>query len=402
MTEQDVYGQLRSLTERQREVLSLVCEGKEYKEVGEELFITENAVKAHMANIYEKLGLIYLSRTPRKKSLFDTYCPALKSSHFEPSENEPTEPETASEEAIKIVEEDERALMVVEPEIIDIIPPEKPKKKKRRRNGWKWILALIIIALLTFGGFKVYEFAAGFIGSLQIQASPAEEEEQEPIAQVIPTNTTRLPEPTTRPTNTVFTPIPQPTRTQFPKVSLPFNEDFSNGINSPWTVGYGNWFVTDSGASISISDLNDDSGSIVLDDPTLTDYKVKVKVHTPHMWSANQGQFGVIVRYGSHRDQNIIFYMDSNGRFKWSYIESLSELSFYQPPVTGVDKDAGSTNVTLEIEVIGNTFIAKVNGGKIDQFSMAGYERGGVVLVTKCGNVGSCPSFSDLSIEPTN
>jgi len=204
------------------------------------------------------------------------------------------------------------------------------------------------------------------------------------------------------PTNTAVPPTPAPTKTPSPIVSLPFYDDFSNGIGSPWSVGYGNWFVTDSGASISISDLNDDSGSIVLNDPTLTDYKVRVKVHTPHMWSAAQGQFGVIVRYGSNRDQNIIFYMDSNGRFKWSFIESLSELSFYEDPITGVNKDAGNTDVTLEIEVNGNSFIAKVNGAKIDQFSMTGYEKGGIVLMTKCGSVGSCPSFSDLSIEPAN
>ncbi len=404
MTERDVLAQLQSLTERQREVLRLVCEGLPYKDIGKELFITEGAVKAHMANIYEKLGLIYITGTLRSKALFETYCPALKSGFFETTGDEPVEPEPAPEEVIKIVEQDERALVIVEPEVIDVILPVQPKKKRRRRNGWKWILALIIISLLAFGGFKLYEFVTDFIGSLQIQAAPVQEQEQEPLAQVIPTNTPRPPELTARPTNTVVVPTSTtaPTKIPSPIVSLPFYDDFSNGISSPWSVAVGNWFVTESGATISINEKDDKTGSIVLDDPTLTDYKLRVKVHTPHMWAASQGQFGVIVRYGSNRDQNIIFYMDSNGRFKWSYTESLSDFSFYLDPITGVNKDFGDTNVTLEIEVIGNTFIARVDGAKIDQFSMAGYESGGIVLMTKCGSPGSCPSFSDLSIEPIN
>ena len=60
---------LTELTERQREVLSLYCEGLDYKTIGEQLYITRNAVKSHMGNIYLRLGLIELPIAQRKQRL---------------------------------------------------------------------------------------------------------------------------------------------------------------------------------------------------------------------------------------------------------------------------------------------------------------------------------------------
>jgi len=432
MANQDIIEKLRSLTSQQKLVLKGVCEGKPYKQIAKELFLSIETIKTHMGNVYLKLGLKDLPPTLRRKTIFEEYWPVFKEFDFNESiihQDEPEdteEPEPVPEEIIDIVEKDELALMVVEPEVIDFSPFEeddkqdfdeeqerirqeqekRDRKRRIRRRIRRWVTFFFILALIVFGGIYIYSWARGFLNNVVAPMIAQDTIEVIPTkGYVVPTpQPTSIPtkEVVVVPTNTAIPPTPAPTKTPSPIVSLPFNDDFSNGINSPWSVGYGNWFVTDNGASISISDLNDDSGSIVLNDPTLTDYKVRVKVHTPHMWSAAQGQFGVIVRYGSNRDQNIIFYMDSNGRFKWSFIESLSELSFYEAPITGVNKDAGNTDVTLEIEVNGNLFIARVNGAKIDQFSMTGYEKGGIVLMTKCGSVGSCPSFSDLSIEPAN
>ena len=43
------------LSEREREVLKLLCEGENYRTISEALFISTNTVKAHIKNIYEKL-----------------------------------------------------------------------------------------------------------------------------------------------------------------------------------------------------------------------------------------------------------------------------------------------------------------------------------------------------------
>jgi two-component system, NarL family, response regulator len=45
------------LTEREMEVLRLITEGKSNREIGNDLFITEGTVKAHVNNILGKLGV---------------------------------------------------------------------------------------------------------------------------------------------------------------------------------------------------------------------------------------------------------------------------------------------------------------------------------------------------------
>ncbi len=49
------YGHLELLTEREAEVLKLLCEGSNYKTVAKALFISESTVKTHINNIFTKL-----------------------------------------------------------------------------------------------------------------------------------------------------------------------------------------------------------------------------------------------------------------------------------------------------------------------------------------------------------
>jgi DNA-binding NarL/FixJ family response regulator len=48
---------LGALTEREREVLSLIAEGLSNKAVAARLFVTERTVEAHVTQIFQKLGL---------------------------------------------------------------------------------------------------------------------------------------------------------------------------------------------------------------------------------------------------------------------------------------------------------------------------------------------------------
>jgi DNA-binding NarL/FixJ family response regulator len=48
---------MRELTEREREVLSLMAQGLSNAEIGRHLFITEGTVKTHVARILAKLGV---------------------------------------------------------------------------------------------------------------------------------------------------------------------------------------------------------------------------------------------------------------------------------------------------------------------------------------------------------
>lgn len=49
-------GALAALSEREREVLGLLVEGRPNREIGEALFIAENTVRNHLASLYEKTG----------------------------------------------------------------------------------------------------------------------------------------------------------------------------------------------------------------------------------------------------------------------------------------------------------------------------------------------------------
>jgi DNA-binding NarL/FixJ family response regulator len=50
-------GPLQALTEREREVLQLVAEGRSNKGIGDRLDVTERAVQKHVTSIFGKLGL---------------------------------------------------------------------------------------------------------------------------------------------------------------------------------------------------------------------------------------------------------------------------------------------------------------------------------------------------------
>lgn len=47
-----------NLTNREREVLLLVCKGLSNEEIAKRLIVTTHTVKKHLANVYLKLGVI--------------------------------------------------------------------------------------------------------------------------------------------------------------------------------------------------------------------------------------------------------------------------------------------------------------------------------------------------------
>ena len=45
------------LTERENEIVDLLLNGRTYKMIAEELYLSENTVKTHIKNIYSKLNI---------------------------------------------------------------------------------------------------------------------------------------------------------------------------------------------------------------------------------------------------------------------------------------------------------------------------------------------------------
>lgn len=51
------YSMVKELSKREREVLSLIIEGKDNQEISQHLYISEQTVKNHVSTIYSKLGV---------------------------------------------------------------------------------------------------------------------------------------------------------------------------------------------------------------------------------------------------------------------------------------------------------------------------------------------------------
>lgn len=68
---------LKKLSNRELEVLELVCQRHTYKEIGELLFIAEGTVQFHIGNIYQKLGIAELAKAARQREL-GLFCPLLE------------------------------------------------------------------------------------------------------------------------------------------------------------------------------------------------------------------------------------------------------------------------------------------------------------------------------------
>jgi hypothetical protein len=243
---------LSTLTERQREVLRLFCDGLTYKTIGEKLFIAVPTVKSHMGNIYVKLDLFDLPPPKRRIRIAEQYCPLLRDVDLSPAPPDETdEPEPVPEPIMRMVEEDERAIVLWEPKLPAIIEPQSreivkyqpiksPPIPPPRRSRWL-LVGMILGALLIVS--IVYEFSGE-----QWAEEPLQDTTKVPVVEnrevthevtVVVTATPAPPQPTLTsivqtqeatvawedtPTPAPPTPIPaSPTPTHLPTPTVPEN-----------------------------------------------------------------------------------------------------------------------------------------------------------------------------------
>jgi len=182
MATTDHVRKFNTLTERQKDVLRLFCKGIKYKKIGEELFISEDTIKTHVGNIYQKLELTHLEPKQRAAIIFETYCPLLKesSSALEIIEGEIIEDEKGLEPVSprvqKMVEEDENALALWESAQIIDIREKKDPAQKGRQGGCVWGFIGIIVGLGLMAGYLFF-FGGGIpgIGTPDSPPLPSEE-----------------------------------------------------------------------------------------------------------------------------------------------------------------------------------------------------------------------------------
>lgn len=248
MTASDPIRRLESLTARQKEVLRQYCQGNIYKDIGETLFISEDTVKAHMGNIYKKLGLDKLPPKMRTATIFEIYCPLLAKRPPEPV-IEDREPSPVTRKIKQMVEEDENALVLWEPaeiEIIDAEIEEIPQRSRRRGSCILIILGIILGAAILGGIF----FALG--GSIPGIGEPTPTVED--VAAIEASQTSNLPTDTPVVIIVTATPepetnTPEPSSTSLPpatptKTSIPSSTPDPN--TEPGSVlGLGEWWKKD-------------------------------------------------------------------------------------------------------------------------------------------------------------
>ena len=176
MSKGNPYKEIASLSPRQKEVLQLLCEGKQYKEIAEALFIEESTVKAHMAGVYEKLGLIELNRNERifrSNPYIAQFSRRRKTGVIDvPYEDiiDESEPDEITPEMDELVSSDEYAIVKFEGENITMLT--NPNEGKRKRSGFirflRTVFVLIILVMVGFADCSYGRISSQNLKKLQI------------------------------------------------------------------------------------------------------------------------------------------------------------------------------------------------------------------------------------------
>ncbi len=212
MRENSSKERFLTLTDREREVLQLVCKHKSYQEIADQLFIAKTTVKKHMFKVYNELGLHDKKKTERILAIHNVYCPMFSEvdeskeddAEIEIIDVTPEPPPPEEEEIIDVTQEPESILSDEEEivgtnsepeskspdveEIIDVTPEPEPlspdeeeiidgdemalitytpepiiggKKKmgtKKKRSCVKYIFVLVLGVLLTIGAWQAWQY----------------------------------------------------------------------------------------------------------------------------------------------------------------------------------------------------------------------------------------------------
>jgi DNA-binding CsgD family transcriptional regulator len=169
---------LASLSQRERQILQLRCEGQDYKTIGKELHISVPTVKFDMGRVYIKLNLDNLGKTERLKALLEVYCPLLDSTALPPSTMGGDDQPVVPDEVLALVAQDERSLVVPKPpgaiarnpsEVVYLDPrPVQPRVVGLA--GGQLLIAVLLGMLLMLGLFFILRPSLAGTTATQIPA----------------------------------------------------------------------------------------------------------------------------------------------------------------------------------------------------------------------------------------
>jgi DNA-binding CsgD family transcriptional regulator len=405
MTEEEAIQKLSKLSQRERQVLGLVCAGLMYKDIAQNLFISLPTVKAVMGRVYVKLGLDLLDKAERAKAIYQIYCPLSKISTQAPESMPPEMNEPVPMEIIKKVDEDELAVIPARSQEVIYIPEPKrdiPGRSETRRPRFGLLAGVLVLLCLLAGLYLFREsiFPGSVAPSIVTQiVTVTGSSSTENAVGVSPTLTQLLPTttPVTQETTVAPTNPPQPTTppllptSTLPSISLSLSDNFDNGANPAWNTLSGNWLTANGRYTISNADLK--WAFSVLDDPSWTNYQVKVNVVRSHPGAFSEGEEAIIVRYLGSESKYLVFYLNTLEKAGWAFYDGNSFTY-----IAGYGSISVPSQYDLEIDAVGNEFTAKINGMVAQQINISGYENGGVGLGVVCAST-PCSSFKNFQVS---
>jgi hypothetical protein len=391
------------------------------KEIAQKLKMSLPTVKSNFKNICITFGIKELSQGERRKIIYQIYCPLVEGAspsneQLPPEKNEPKQPEPVTPISVPPGQVSSKPVpqenVSPEPELDEPDSSEKVKlagktpppvgeieihqEKKRgtKRPPWPVVAILVVvlavvclIGALLLGNqliprvIQALGNAPSFMATEGVQPNSPQFFPTFTQIQQAPVVATNPPEPTT--------PI-LPTAV-IPSISLPFSDNFDNGVNPAWEILSGSWLTAD--GRYTISNTDHVWAFSILDDPSWIDYQVKVNVVRSHQFSAAEGEEALIVRYLSSKSKYLVFYINTLDQAGWAYYDGRS-FDF----IAGYKSKAVQDQYDLEIDAVGNTFTAKINGMLAQQISISGYENGGVGLGVTC-SMTPCVSYKNFQIS---
>jgi DNA-binding CsgD family transcriptional regulator len=388
ISQEEALKKLSTLSQRERQVLELRCQGLDYKTIGATLFVSVPSVKQYMSRIYVKLCLDLLSSSERTKVIYEIYCPLRRKAAElkkesdkdiqapESGSQENEQPETPIPDNVgSMIDEDEYPIVVYEkpgPIIIDHEPlPIKPK-----RFGYLILLIGVVLGI-CFSLVIAYVVLRDtdiipplFPQPTQPIPTPLPQPTDLPIlapTMEIPTQTpiviqeviivTATPPPVTEvPT---LTPVPQP-------ITF-FSDNFDQGLSGSWSILSGNPVVVNGQLT------TDEDTWIRIGDDSWTDYTIQMETVGGGCWFSNSWNT-IAVRVQDM--DNFIGYKWANCEDEWDIVKNGNWSKV--PNSHGEHATYGKIRITLTAE--GGQFSVDINGERVSSFFNSDFMQGGIAL----------------------
>jgi hypothetical protein len=297
--------------------------------------------------------------------------------------SEPEPPISIPIEVVDMVDEDENAIVLVQPQ-----QPKSPKiviepYKKPRRRVW---LAIGLV-MGTFLGTAATMLAIRSMGAIPfaIEATPTIQSPTAlPTASSMPSPTIEI--PTQTPVIVVVTATPPPatdvpTLTSLPQPNILFADNFDQGLSESWSIVSGSPVVVNGQLTA------DQNTWLKIGDNSWTDYTIQFYVQPKDCWFYEIWS-AIAVRVQD--SNNMVAFKWANCEGEWDIVKNGSWTTVPNSHVTGEDFTG---NGTITIVVQGNQFAVEMNDKRISSFFNSDYQQGGVAI-----RVGAKTLIDDLKI----